>query len=208
VGLSQYKVLGALSESVSEHAKDDYRPLDQDARGFVVGEGAGFLVLEELEHAKNRGAKIYAELVGFGSSSRGGRTTAMTAALKDAGLRAPDLNYLQAAGIGLKDEDSSEQQAIFDVFNGSGKNLSVSASKAVTGFTGFSAGPLDLIVSTEALRRQTIPPVVNFIKAEKDWGFQIVKGQAFQKSMRYAMTNASGFNGQSVSAITRVYEGS
>ena len=207
VGLSQYKVLGALSGSMSEQATGDYRPLDQKAHGFVVGEGAAFLVLEELEHAKKRGAKIYAELTGFGSSSSRGRKNAMQAALTDAGLKVADLNYLQAAGIGLKDEDRNEQQAIFDVFNGSGKNLSVSASKAVTGFTGFSAGALDLIVSTQALRAQMIPPVVNFTKAEKDWGFQIVKGQAVQKSMRYAMTNASGFNGQAVSAVTKVYEG-
>ncbi len=207
VGLSQYKVLGGMTEFSHSSTNDDYRPFDQSARGFVVGEGAGFLVLEELEHAKKRGARIYAELAGFGSSSMNGRQVAMQAALADAGVRASDLQYLQASGIGLKEEDRSEAQAIFDVFNGSGKNLSVSASKSVTGFTGFSSGPLDLILSTEALCRQTIPPVLNFIKAEKDWGFQIVKGQPMQKKLRYAMTNASGFSGQAVSAVTKVYEG-
>lgn len=207
VGLSQYHVLGALSRTRSESATGEYRPFDETAHGFVVGEGAGFIVLEELEHAKKRQAKIYAELVGFGSSSARGRKTAMQAALKDAGLLVSDLQYLQAAGIGLKEEDRHEAQAIYDVFNGSGKNLSVSASKAVTGFTGFSAGPLDLILSTEALRRQTIPAVLNFTRAEKDWGFQIIKGQALKKKLRYAMTNASGFNGQAASAVTKVYEG-
>lgn len=206
VGLSQYKVLGGLTEFSSKE-NDDYRPFDRSAGGFVVGEGAGFLVLEELEHARKRGAKIYAELVGFGSSSMNGRDVAMRSALADAGLKPSDLQYLQASGIGLKEEDSREAQAIYDVFNGSGKNLSVSASKSVTGFTGFSAGPLDLILSTEALRRQTIPPVVNFSDAEKDWGFQIVKGQAVKKPFAYAMTNASGFNGQAVSAVTKTYGG-
>ncbi len=205
VGLSHFKVLGALSGPSSNQA--DCRPFDRDSLGFVVGEGAGFLVLEELEHAKKRGAKIYAELVGFGSSTVEGREIAMRSALADAGLNASDLQYLQAAGLGVKEEDDREAQAIYDVFNGSGKNLSVSGSKAVTGFTGFSAGALDLIVSTEALRKQTIPPVLNFAQAEKDWGFQIVKGKALQKSLRYAMTNAFGFNGQAVSAVTKVYEG-
>jgi 3-oxoacyl-[acyl-carrier-protein] synthase II len=203
VGIAQYKILGALSGSSSDDAKNDYRPLDERSQGFVVGEGAGFLLLEELEHAKKRGAKIYAELVGYGSSSRNGRTTAMEAALKDAGVRASDLRYLQAAGLGLKEEDRQEQQAIYDVFNGAGKNLSVSASKALTGFTGFSAGALDLILSAIALERQTIPPAFNFSKAEKDWGFQIVKDKALQKQIPYAMTNASGFNGQAVSVVTK-----
>lgn len=198
VGLSHYQVMGALTE--------DYRPFDESSRGFVAGEGAGFVVLEELEHAKKRGAKIYAELAGFGSSSDRGRAVAMKKALEEANLKASDMNYLQAAGIGLKDEDRRESQAIYDVFNGNGKNLFVSASKSITGFTGFSAGALDFIISTESLKRQTIPPVLNFSKAEKDWGFQIVKGQAMKKSLRSAMTNASGFNGQAVSTVTKVYE--
>jgi 3-oxoacyl-[acyl-carrier-protein] synthase II len=203
VGISQYKILGALSGSSSEDAKRDYRPLDELSQGFVIGEGAGFLLLEEREHAEKRGANIYAEIVGYGSSSVNGRRIAMEAALKDARVRAADLRYLQAAGLGLKDEDGREQRAIYDVFNGAGKDLHVSASKALTGFTGFSAGALDLILSATALKRQTIPPTLNFSKAEKDWGFQIVKDKAIQKHIPYAMTNASGFNGQAVSVVTK-----
>ena len=207
VGISQYKIMGALSGASSKDAKDDYRPLDERSQGFVVGEGAGFLLLEELEHAKKRGAKIYAELVGYGSSSDRGRKIAMEVALKDAGVRASDLRYLQAAGLGLQEEDRREQQAIYDVFNGAGKDLSVSASKALTGFTGFSAGALDLILSVVALDRQTIPMALNFSKAEKDRGFQIVKDKAIQKDIPYAMTNASGFNGQAVSVVTKTARG-
>jgi 3-oxoacyl-[acyl-carrier-protein] synthase II len=202
VGMSQYKVLGALSDPAST-SKEDYRPFDASARGFIVGEGAGFLVLEEYEHAARRGAKILAELAGFGSSSSRGRRQSMEAALSDAGLKPSELPYLQASGIGLKDEDASELQAIHELFNGSGKNLSVSASKSVTGFTGFSSGPLDLIISIEALRRKTIPPVVNFSKAEKEWDFNIVKGSAQKKDVKYAMTNSSGFNGQAVSVVVK-----
>jgi 3-oxoacyl-[acyl-carrier-protein] synthase II len=204
VGISQYKVLGALDESMES---DSYRPFDARSRGLVVGEGAGFLLLEELEHAKKRGAAIYAEITGFGSSFSGGRQIAMQSAMKEAGVKVSDIRYLQAAGLGLKEEDEAEAQAIFDVFNGSGKNLYVSASKSITGFTGFSAGALDLILSTLALKNQTIPPVAHFSDAGRDWGFQIVKGPALRHAIPYAMTNAFGFNGQAVSVVTKTYPG-
>ncbi len=204
VGVSQYKIMGALSESVSD-GRDAYRPLDAKAKGFVVGEGAGFLVLEELEHAQKRGATIYAEIAGFGSSFQGGRKNAMEAALKASGLKTSDVRYLQASGIGIPEEDRKESQAIYDVFNGNGKNLQVSASKSLTGFTGFSAGSLDLILSTLALYNDTIPPVLNFSSSEKDWGFQVVKGKSVHQKISAAMTNAFGFNGQAVSIVTKSY---
>ena len=160
VGLSHYRVLGALNEE-----------------GFAVGEGAGFLVLEELEHAKKRGARIYAEIVGFGSSFSGGRKSAMQSAIQEAGLQASDIRYLQAAAIGLKKEDAAENSGIDEIFNGSRQNLSLHSSKRLIGFTGFSSGALDLILSTLALSR---------------------------KNITYAMTNASGFNGQAVSLVTKV----
>ena len=188
VGISQYKVLGALDE-----------------KGFAVGEGAGFLLLEELEHAKKRGARIYAEIAGFGSSFSGGRQIAMRSAIREAGIQASDIHYLQAAAVGVKKEDREESQAIYDVFNGSGKDLSVSASKSITGFTGFSAGALDLILSTLALQNQTIPPGDRFSDPEKDWGFKVVQKDALKKDFSYAMTNASGLNGQAVSVVTKVY---
>ena len=200
VGISQYKVLGALTENLSGAG---YRPFDVASEGFVVGEGAGFLLLEEYEHAKKRGAAIYAEIAGFGSSFCDGRKIAMESALREAGLKPGELSYLQAAGIGLKEEDHREAEAIHAVFNGSGKNLSVSASKPITGFTGFSAGALDLIISTLALKNQTIPAVVNFSRADRDWGFQIVKDHAVKKKFLYALTNASGFGGQAVSVVTK-----
>ncbi len=205
VGISQYKLYGALLDSSSQDAKKDYCPLDENAKGFVVGEGSGFLVLEELEHAKKRGAKIYAEIAGYGASSPKGRKVAMEAAIKDAGISVSDLAYLQAAGIGLKEEDTLEKEAIQELFNGAGKNLSVSASKALTGFTGFSSGALDLILSTVALKNQTIPPVLNFSKMGKSCDFQIVKDKPLQKKISYAMTNVSGFGGQAASIVTKNY---
>ena len=203
VGISQYQALGALSHSDAE----SFRPFDAHAKGFVVGEGAGFLLLEELEHAKKRSANIYAEVAGFGSASSSGRKIAMETALKEAGLEPSQVHYLQATGLGLKDEDRCEAQAISEVFNGTGKNLFVSASKPITGFTGFSAGSIDLIVSTLALGHQIIPPVANFSNSERDWPFQIVQGKALKKKITVAMTNAFGFGGQAVSIITKIYPG-
>lgn len=203
VGLSQYQILGVLPKELRGDPKNIYRPFDREASGAVIGEAAGFLVLEEWEHAKKRNAKIYAEIVGFGSSSSFGQKTAMKAALHDAGIAPKDTHFLQACGLGIPKEDESEATAIEEVFNGASVNLSVTASKPVTGFTGFAAGALDLILSTQALQHQMIPPVSNFQKSLRDFEFQIVKDTAIRKKITHAMTNAFGLNGQSVSVITR-----
>ena len=207
VGMSQYQVLGVLNETNGCDPRKAYRPFDASAGGFVVGEGSGFLVLEELEHAKKRGAKIYAEITGFGSSGYSGQKLAMQAALKEAKISAEGLDYLQASGLGIAKEDALEARAIQDVFNGSSSGLWVSASKPVMGFTGFSSGTLDLIISTLSLKNQLIPPTMNFERSAQDLGFRLVKDKPLKKTVRHAMTNAFGFNGQCVSMVTKAYEG-
>ncbi|MBI4433124.1 MAG: beta-ketoacyl-[acyl-carrier-protein] synthase family protein [Candidatus Omnitrophica bacterium] len=201
LGLSQYKLLGALTDPDGV-----YRPFDGAAKGFVVGEGAAFLVLEEREHALKRGARIYAEITGFGSSSGSdeGRKIAMRHALEDAGIDKNKLHYLQASGLGIAEEDALETAAIQAVLDGAGRNVLVSASKPVTGFTGFSSGAMDLVISTAALKNQIVPPVLNFEKAHKPFEFQIAKGLAQARPMKVAMTNAFGFQSPSVSMITSV----
>ena len=206
LGVSQYQILGVLSQTNGHDPKKMYRPFDVSSDGFIIGEGSGFLVLEELEHAKNRNAKIYAEIISFGSSGSSGRKIAMQAALREAVLPAKDLDYLQACGLGLAKEDKLEAQAINEVFNGLSPQLLVSASKSVMGFTGFSSGPLDLIISTLSLKNQMVPPIMNFERSAGDLGFQIVKEAHVKRSLHHAMTNAFGFNGQCVSIITKVYE--
>ncbi|MBI2095217.1 MAG: beta-ketoacyl-[acyl-carrier-protein] synthase family protein [Candidatus Omnitrophica bacterium] len=204
VGLSEYQVLGVLSESASENPKAAYRPFDAGADGFVVGEGAGFLVLEELEHARKRGASIIAEVVGFGSSSDTGLGEAMQAALGEAGIRPDRLGYLQASGIGLPEEDLREILAIQGIFNGAGRRLVVSASKPVTGFTGFASGALDVIVSSYALKNQIIPPTLNFKRPRVPLGFRLL-AEPKAGDIRFAMTNACGLNGHSASLITKAW---
>ena len=161
LGMSQYQILGVLNETNGHDPKTMYRPFDVSGDGFVIGEGSGFLVLEELEHAKNRKAKVYAEIISFGSSGSSGRKIAMQSALREAALPAKDLHYLQACGLGLAKEDELEAQAINDVFNGLSPQLLVSASKPIMGFTGFSSGTLDLIISTLSLKNQMVPPIMN-----------------------------------------------
>lgn len=207
VGVTQYEVLGVLSTPNGHAPKEMYRPFDMQASGIVVGEGSGFLLLEELDHAKKRKAKIYAEVAGFGSSWSQGHAIAMRSALQESRIQPSELGYIQAAGVGIPAEDLAETDAIFGVFNSSCKNLFVSASKPITGFTGFSAGALDLIISTLSLQNQMIPPTMNFDRAKRALPFQVVKGAPIEKKIKSVMTNCFGFNGQCASIITKKFEG-
>ncbi len=204
VGLSQYKILGVLSESADP--KKACKPFDAEPDGLVVGEGAGFLVLEDLEHAKKRNAKIYAEITGFGSSSGSGQKIAMKAALNEAGVAAGDIDYVQASGLGLEKEDLFEAEALEETFKTSKQGPFVSSSKPVVGFTGFASGALDLILSTLALQNQAVAPTLNFNKPKREWNFKIVKGAAVKTKLKNAMTNTFGFGGQSVSMVTKHYQ--
>ncbi|OGW90951.1 MAG: hypothetical protein A3D28_01190 [Omnitrophica bacterium RIFCSPHIGHO2_02_FULL_63_14] len=194
VGFSHYDVLGVLSRGA-------YRPFDERADGIVPGEGAGFVLLEEKEHAIRRGARIYAGVTGFGSSNSSGHAIAMRAALDDAGLGADGVDYLQASGIGIPEEDRLEAGAIEEVFDGSATRLAVSASKAVTGFTGFSAGPLDLILAARAITEQTVTPAAGLEREQKNWRLAFVKGAPRPMRVRRAMVNASGLGAQCASVV-------
>ncbi len=207
VGLAQYEILGVLAHFLGSDPSKAYRPFNADSNGFVIGEGSGFLVLEESEHAKRRGAKIYAELGGFGSSSRSGQVIAMKAALDEAQISPKELHYLEASGLGIPQEDDAEARAIEKVFNDESPELFVTASKPVTGFVGFSAGVLDLIISSLALFHGAIPPTLNFSHPRRSWEFNIVKSAPLRKKMQYAMTNAFGFSGQCASVVTRRHPG-
>ncbi len=203
LGLAQYGVLGALGNGNSPAG----RPFDPESHGIIPGEGAGFLVLEELEHALARGARIWAEIAGYGVSSPRGRETALRAALADAGAKASEVDYLQAAGLGIADEDAAEAAAIDSVFSDQSRGLAVSASKFVTGFTGFSSGPLDLILSALAVARQEVPPVPGAPMTNGYHRFHLVTGRPVRKRIRYAVTSASGFGAPSACVVTKPFNG-
>lgn len=206
VGLSQYRVLGVLADALGD-PQGACRPFDSRSRGIVPGEAAAFLVLEELEHAKKRGAKIYAEVVGFGSSSATGQEIAMKAALNEAAISSSEVDYLQASALGIPAEDALEAAAIEKIFSGVATDFCVSATKPTAGFTGFSAGALDLIVSSLGISRQEVPPVFNATGTHCRWGFKLVSNFSAKKKIRAAMTNAFGLHGQCVSMVTRIVGG-
>ena len=201
LGLSHYKILGLLPGD-SENPQEICRPFDDKTRGLVIGEGAGFLLLEEYEHAKKRGAAIYAEITGYGLSFSKGQKSAMKIALKQSQIAPKDIDYLQAAGLGIAGEDRKEAEAIDDVFSPAG-DLCVAVSKPAIGFTGFSAGPLDLILCAQAVKKGEIPPVLNANGTACRYGFRLVKDHPAKKNIRHALTNAFGLGGECVSVALK-----
>ncbi len=191
------------------------RPWDKDRDGFVLGDGAGIIVLEEYEHAKKRGAKIYAELVGFGMSSDAyhmtsppesgaGAALAMVNALKDAQLSPEQIGYINAHGTSTPAGDKAETQAVKSVFGASAANVMVSSTKSMTGHLLGAAGAVESIYSILALRDQVIPPTINLDNPDEGCDLDFVPHTARQvKGVEYALCNSFGFGGTNGSLIFR-----
>ncbi len=191
------------------------RPWDKDRDGFVLGDGAGLVVLEEFEHAKKRGAKIYAELVGFGMSSDAyhmtsppengaGAALAMVNALNDAQLSAEQIGYVNAHGTSTPAGDKAEAQAVKSVFGASARSVMVSSTKSMTGHLLGAAGAVESIFSILALRDQVIPPTINLDNPDEGCDLDFVPGTARQVSgLEYALCNSFGFGGTNGSLIFR-----
>lgn len=170
LGVARFGAARALSTN-NDNPQGASRPWDKDRDGFVLGDGAGMLVLEEYEHAKNRGAKIYAELVGFGMSSDAyhmtsppengdGAALAMANAIQDAGIPADSIGYINAHGTSTSAGDVAEAKAVETVF-GEGTNVLVSSTKSMTGHLLGAAGAVESIFTILALRDQIVPPTIN-----------------------------------------------
>lgn len=191
------------------------RPWDRDRDGFVLGDGAGLVVLEEYEHAKKRGAKIYAELVGFGMSSDAyhmtsppedgaGAALAMKNALKDAQLSAEQIGYINAHGTSTSAGDRAETQAVKSIFGASADRVMVSSTKSMTGHLLGAAGAVESIFSILALRDQVIPPTINLDNPDEGCDLDFVPHTARQvKGLEYALCNSFGFGGTNGSLIFR-----
>jgi 3-oxoacyl-[acyl-carrier-protein] synthase II len=190
------------------------RPWDQGRDGFVVGEGAGVLLLEEYEHAVKRGATILSELVGYAANSDAYHTNAppedgrgvrrvMQLALLDAGLAASDIGYLNAHATSTPLGDRAEARAICDTFGESAKNLLVSSTKSMTGHLLGGAGSLEAGITVLALRDQIAPPMTNLQNVEDACGFRLVRDKGVPTTMEYAMTNSFGFGGTNASLVFR-----
>ncbi|MCG8432532.1 MAG: beta-ketoacyl-ACP synthase II [Gammaproteobacteria bacterium] len=193
------------------------RPWDKDRDGFVLSDGAGVVVLEEYEHAKKRGAKIYAELVGFGMSGDAyhmtappedgeGARTSMANALADAGVNIEDVNYINAHATSTKVGDSGESIAIKRCFGDHAKQLAVSSTKSMTGHLLGAAGGVEAIFSVLALRDQVAPPTINLDNPDEECDLDYVPNQAREMKMNYTLSNSFGFGGTNGTLVFRKAE--
>lgn len=193
------------------------RPYDVDRDGFVLSNGAGTVVLEELEHAQARGAKIYAELIGFGMSSDAyhitlppadgeGARKCMTAAIKDAGIDASDIDYVNTHGTSTPAGDIGETTGIKRAFGEHAKKLMISSTKSTTGHMLGAAGVVEAIFSAKALQDQVIPPTINLENQDPECDLDYTPNTARDAKVRTILSNSFGFGGTNGSLILRAFE--
>lgn len=214
LGVGGFGAARALSTR-NENPQAASRPWDKDRDGFVLGDGAGMMVLEEYEHAKKRGAKIYAEIVGFGMSSDAyhmtsppengaGAALAMENALLDAGVTTSQIGYINAHGTSTPAGDTAETQAVKSVFGGDAKRVMVSSTKSMTGHLLGAAGAIESIFTVLALRDQAVPPTINLDNPDEGCDLDFVPHEARQVSdLQYTLCNSFGFGGTNGSLIFR-----
>lgn len=191
------------------------RPFDIDRDGFVMGEGAGVLILEELEHAKKRGATILAEVIGYGMSadayhitapSPEGQARCMKNALRDAGIEPTEVDYINAHGTSTDQGDISETQAIKSVFGDHAYKLAVSSTKSMTGHMLGATGGVEAIASAFALRDQILPPTINLENPDPQCDLDYVPNQARKADVNVAMSNSFGFGGHNATIVLKRFE--
>lgn len=219
-GVGGFNAMHALStrNDDPEHAS---RPFSASRDGFIMGEGAGCLILEELEHAKARGAKIYAEMVGEGMSADAHHITAshpeglgaklvMQAALDDAGLKPEDIDYINVHGTSTHVGDISEAKAIKDVFGDAAYKLNISSTKSMTGHLLGAAGAVESMVAVLSVKNDIIPPTINHEEDDKDeeidYNLNFTFNTAQKRTVRAAMSNTFGFGGHNACVIFKKYD--
>ncbi|WP_339915488.1 beta-ketoacyl-ACP synthase II [uncultured Brevundimonas sp.] len=213
IGIAGFLACKALCTAFNDTPEKASRPYDKDHAGFVMGEGAGIMVLEEYEHAKARGAKIYAEVVGYGMSGDAyhitapsedgeGGLRAMRAALKRAGMQPSDLDYINAHGTSTM-ADWIELRAIERLVGDHAKNLAVSSTKSMTGHLLGAAGAIESIFSVLAIRDQIAPPTINLDNPEHETAIDLVPHKGKARKIDVAMSNSFGFGGTNASVIFR-----
>ncbi|MEB7883024.1 beta-ketoacyl-ACP synthase II [Serratia fonticola] len=214
LGVGGFGAARALSTR-NDNPQAASRPWDKDRDGFVLGDGAGMMVLEEYEHAKQRGAKIYAEIVGFGMSSDAyhmtsppengaGAALAMENALRDAGVTTSQIGYINAHGTSTPAGDKAETQAVKSVFGSHANRVMVSSTKSMTGHLLGAAGAIESIFTVLALRDQAVPPTINLDNPDEGCDLDFVPHEARQtKDMEFTLCNSFGFGGTNGSLIFR-----
>lgn len=215
VALAGFTNLTALSTSTDPmHASI---PFDKERDGFVMGEGAGVVILEELEHAKNRGAKILAEVVGYGATADAfhitspiedgsGAARAMTDAMKEAGITPEDVDYINAHGTSTHHNDLFETRAIKAAFGDAAKNVKINSTKSMVGHLLGAAGGVEFIVCVKSILDGFIHQTVGTKETEEDMDLDYVLGAPIQQEVRYAMSNSLGFGGHNGTILVKKFE--
>jgi 3-oxoacyl-[acyl-carrier-protein] synthase II len=211
LGMTGFNLLTALSTNNANPQKAS-RPFDKERDGFVLGEGAGMLVLEELEHARRRGATIYAEVTGYGSSADAFRMTdshpegrgaiaCIQGAVKDSGLAPEQVGYINAHGTSTQVNDLVETIAIKKVFGDAAYKTPVSSTKSMLGHLIAAAGAVELIISITAMRRGVLPPTINYEVPDPECDLDYIPNEAREKRVDHILSNSFGFGGQNISLI-------
>lgn len=213
-GIGGFTVINALSDTGNPNRASI--PFDAGRNGFVMGEGAGILVLEELEHAKRRGAKIYAEVTGYAANCDAHHVTSplpdgegaadcMLEAMKSANLCPEQINYINAHGTSTKMNDSSETRAVKKAFGEAAYTVPMSSTKSMTGHLLGASGAVEAIYTVLAVNRDYIPPTIHFENPDPECDLDIVPNEGRKATVQHAMTNSLGFGGHNASLIFSKY---
>jgi 3-oxoacyl-[acyl-carrier-protein] synthase II len=217
MSVAGFSAMRALSTNNDDplHAS---RPFERDRDGFVIGEGAGILILEELESAKRRGARIYGELVGYGASADAfhltmpdetgsGARRVMQRTLKDAGIRPDQVGYINAHGTSTPYNDKFETLAIKETFGEHAYKLAVSSTKSMTGHLLGAAGGIESVFSVLTLYRNVIPPTINYVNPDPECDLDYVPNEPREAKVEYVLSNSFGFGGTNAALLFKRYEG-
>ncbi len=215
IGIAGFENMKALCTSEDKNRASI--PFDKERSGFVMGEGAGIVVLEELEHAKKRGAKIYAELIGFGSTTDAyhitspnpngeGGAKAMIRAIEDAGIKPEDIDYINAHGTSTHLNDSTETLAIKTALGEASKKVKVSSTKGNIGHLLGAAGGVEAVICVKAIENGIVPPTINYKEKDEECDLDIVPNEPIKEKLNVVMSNSLGFGGHNASIIIRNYE--
>lgn len=214
-GVGGFCLLEAMTKKNEELSKA-VKPFDKNRDGLVLGEGAGVIILEELEHAKKRNADIYAEMIGYGTSVDAYRVTdphpegtgaalAMRNAIKDAGINITEVDYINAHGTATPKNDKVETKAIKNVFGNRAYKIPVSSIKAMVGHLISAAGAIELIASALAIKHSCIPPTINYETPDEECDLNYVPNKAEKAELKIVLSNSFGFGGQNSALLIKKY---
>jgi len=217
LGIGGFCAMRAMSTRNAEPHKAS-RPFDKERDGFVMGEGAGILLLEDLDHAKARGAKIYCEILGYGNTADANHITApapegegagrcMKMALRSSGLAPTDISYINAHGTSTPQGDLCETQAIKNVFGEHARKLAVSSTKGATGHMLGAAGAVEMAICCKAIQTNVVPPTINYEHPDPECDLDYVPNQAREMQVNAVINNSFGFGGHNATILANKYTG-